>query len=717
MLLNLMAVAIALAQQPTPSGNDAEPLASLGDLAKLSTPRDEAARDRIAATAYLAHGRMLQQRKDFPAALRRYQRAYRYDDAGRGLKEVVFLAMETGRLDQAARYAALGGRQITDLIVLRRLAIEATNRQDWQTAARLYELSLAPAGAQAAKSATQVLMRAEQGRLLFLSDEYERSAAAFADVRAALAKPQDYDLSEAIQKVIIGDRRQTYSLMARAALEAKRYDDALALFRETYKDLPDSDEAQLDEATVYQRRGEMDEAISRCTKVLEKGGRESGAAFQLLRRALAKTTPEDKLEQVLAERLASVQAAHPQNEELRRQLAQCRIRQSKLDEATMLLSDPAIEKPSDELKLLLAEVQRLQKSPDKWLATLAGVAASGSLSAIEEEARRAASDETFSAAILQMAQGAKADSAEEKSAQGVAAVVALERKQYDDAEKLLQASLPDEPAVKGRLLTLWGLRLMQVEQYARALPILKRVIDEKLDGGDPAPVWYYLSAAASFAGQHEVALDAAAHGREGRPNDLRFLQREAWVAQQAGRREQARQRYEELFKRFDKATDAKTRNELLQVRRALSAVCHELGDDTAAVERLEEVLDEFPSDIGASNDLGYLWADRGLHLQRSLRLVQRAVAAEPENTAFRDSLGWVYFRLGRFADAVAELEKAAGGDNPGGVILDHLGDALAKADRAEDARAAWQRAAEAFHKEGNEPGAAVVEKKLRMNDQ
>lgn len=709
----LLATATALAQVPVPPASDAEPLASLGDTPKLDVPRDEAAQDRISATALLAHGRMLQQRRDLAGALRRYQRAYRYDDAGRGLKEIVSLAMELGRLDQAARYAVHGGQQIHDLIALRRLAIDATNRQEWSLAARLYDSSLSPVGTDASRTATQVLMRAELGRLYFLSDEFERSHQAFAEVRAALAKPDDYDLSESIQKIIIGDRRQTYSLMARAASEAKQYDEALALYRESYVDAAESDEAQLAFASVAQRRGDPAEAIKLCRPVLEKGGDQSSAAADLLRLALAKTTAEDEREATLEELIAPAHAAHPENEPLRRQLAQCRLNQGKLAEAEALLTDAAIETPSDELRLLLAAAQRQQKAADRWLATLAKLVEATSISASEEEARLAARDAEFAAALLKLAQATKAETATDKAAQGVAAVVALELKQYDEAEKLWQASLPDDDAAKGKLLLLWGVRLTQVEQYERAIRNLQQVIDEKLATDDPAPAYYYLSGAAAFAGQHELALQAATSARQARPKDIRFSIREAWVLQHAERYADARQKYEELLPRFEKSNDSTTRRELAQARRLLSTICLELGDHAAATERLEEVLDEFPDDIGAHNDLGYLWADQGLHLQRALRMVQRAVSSEPENKAYRDSLGWAYFRLGRFAEAVVELEKAASGEDPGGVILDHFGDALHQAGRSDEARAAWQKAIEAFRKEGEEMSAEAVEGKLK----
>ena len=47
-------------------------------------------------------------------------------------------------------------------------------------------------------------------------------------------------------------------------------------------------------------------------------------------------------------------------------------------------------------------------------------------------------------------------------------------------------------------------------------------------------------------------------------------------------------------------------------------------------------------------------------------MIQQAVDAEPDNMAYRDSLGWVFFRLGNTREAVAELEKAAADKKPDG---------------------------------------------------
>lgn len=93
-------------------------------------------------------------------------------------------------------------------------------------------------------------------------------------------------------------------------------------------------------------------------------------------------------------------------------------------------------------------------------------------------------------------------------------------------------------------------------------------------------------------------------------------------------------------------------------------------------------------------------------------MISLAVAAEPDNRAFRDSLGWVYYRLGRYAAAAAELEKAVDEKQPDGTVLDHLGDAYRKAGKVEKAIAAWQQAKAAYEKDKEPEKARKVAAKL-----
>jgi tetratricopeptide (TPR) repeat protein len=92
-------------------------------------------------------------------------------------------------------------------------------------------------------------------------------------------------------------------------------------------------------------------------------------------------------------------------------------------------------------------------------------------------------------------------------------------------------------------------------------------------------------------------------------------------------------------------------------------------------------------------------------------MIQKAVEGDPENAAYRDSLGWALYRLGRIDEAVPELEKAAS-DEPDPVILDHLGDAYQAAGEPDKAKDAWNRAVEAFKERGEEQEASKVKEKL-----
>lgn len=103
-------------------------------------------------------------------------------------------------------------------------------------------------------------------------------------------------------------------------------------------------------------------------------------------------------------------------------------------------------------------------------------------------------------------------------------------------------------------------------------------------------------------------------------------------------------------------------------------------------------LDLHPDQPDVMNYLAYTWVDRGEHLERSVDMLERAVEMRPDSGYIVDSLGWVYFRLGRFEDAVEQLERAVILDPTQGVIHDHLGDAYWMVGRRLEARFQWSHA-------------------------
>jgi tetratricopeptide (TPR) repeat protein len=99
-----------------------------------------------------------------------------------------------------------------------------------------------------------------------------------------------------------------------------------------------------------------------------------------------------------------------------------------------------------------------------------------------------------------------------------------------------------------------------------------------------------------------------------------------------------------------------------------------LGDLAGAEAAVRDVLKREPNNPTALNFLGYLYADHNKNVDEAVRLIQRALAQEPDNGAFLDSLGWAYYRLGRLAEARNQLERAAAVSGGDPVIHEHLGD-------------------------------------------
>ncbi len=126
---------------------------------------------------------------------------------------------------------------------------------------------------------------------------------------------------------------------------------------------------------------------------------------------------------------------------------------------------------------------------------------------------------------------------------------------------------------------------------------------------------------------------------------------------------------------------------------ALAAACEHNGQFEKAITTLEEIIARSPDHDKALNYLGYMLADRGERLEYAQGLIERAVALSPDNAAYLDSYGWVFYRIGRFEEALAHLKQAVSLDSDP-VIFDHLGDAFQATGDMESARLWWQKALE-----------------------
>ena len=576
----------------------------------------------------------------------------------------------------------------------------------------------------APEDARYVLSQMEVARLYFIEDEFEKSAAAFDIVRDALENPEKYKLSDKIHTTLLGNPRVTYTLIAESFLKAGRLEQAAEMFEQAMPDKASGPLLAYHLARIEMANGRPRSALAQLNEYL--GSKQSGAgraAYELLEEVYEEVHDEDAAAKKLRERLRDLQRDDPANAALAYFLADKLHEAKRPNEAAALLEMTIETEPTVSAYAALIEIYHQQQQAEKLLDALGGaVSRLGSLRAVEEQASAIAEDKPLVEKILRIAEqrqdkveGEDENENESRAHQAFAAgLLAIEAELFDQAEKQLEVAAQDkerQPAV----LESWGLQMFMAGEYARAAKVFQRAIDDEVARRFNGDFYYYLAAALEFDGQTEAALEAARQAAREKPESPRYASRYAWVLYHARRYAEAEQEYRKLLAKYDDDhSDEDIRDVVRETRMVLSNVAIHLDRMPDAEERLLEVLDEYPEDIGAKNDLGYLWSDQGKHLRRSLRMIEAAIAAEPDNAAYRDSLGWAHFRLGNIDQAIKQLERAAEdlADTPDGVIMDHLGDAYLAAGRKQDAAQAYQQAIELFEEDEDEENVKKTQKKL-----
>lgn len=715
LLLGLMLTPAGLlpAQEIGSDAPTASPLASL-DRSQSPRERTEAESDRVAASVHVIQARLALGRGDQSAALRHYQRAWQWDPRqGSLLAQIVELAFQLRRSDEAARYALLAGEDdLPQPLLLRRLATHLTERRDWAGAVKLYERAqrLEKPREESPDLGT-TLIRREMGRLYFLTGDFAKSAEAFAFVRRAVEDPQT-PLSADAKQLVLGDAPETYGLWAEAFLAAGKFDDAAAMFRAAHGAESGHAILAFHLARVAAQRGETAAALEKLAEYFAAKSSAAGVEpSELLAKLIAgQTNDAGAARRQTIERLEKLAADDAENLPLRLALAEQHLAAGNPDQAEPLLAAIAGKQSGSSATGKLAEIYRQSNRPEKLL-DLAALAAAkaGSLDLLGEAVAKVAADKSLVKRLAELSR----QYAGEGNASLAAGLLALEAREFDLADELLAAATGRAPPPAAVVIRRWGLEMLLADEPARAARIFQRTLDEKIASEDEAETWFFLSAALALADRTDEALTAARKSAELRPSDPRSAARIGWVLYHGERLDEAREAYLAFLQKFDRRHGLISMREAVrEARLALSNIDLELGDYPAATEWLQQVLDEFPEDIGAGNDLGYLWADRSEHLQRSLKLIERAVKADPANAAYRDSLGWVLFRLNRLEEAMAELQQAAASELADGVIHEHLGDALVKLGQRAAGLAAYRRAEAAFQQAGETKKLQTVRSKL-----
>ena len=448
----------------------------------------------------------------------------------------------------------------------------------------------------------------------------------------------------------------------------------------------DNDEALTGLASVYSDLGDTKNAI----EMLRRAGEKAPSVRTL--GPLAGFYEQMRDWKSAADVWKRALALSPEDTRVKRALAQDLGFSGRLDDALKLYAEIGAEDPRDaQIQLRISEIYRQQRDFEK-----------------AREAFNKAKELDKDNFEVRLHEVELLDS-EGKQDQAITAVKAIldetAKKQYTDAEK----------NGRGTLLERLGTLYRGAGKYPEAIAAFRQIADLEPDAASRVAIQVIETHAAGknftaaqqeadaalkkFPKDRPVALVHASLLADVGKTDQAIVELRALMNGEKDREtmlaiaqiyEKAKRYTDEqsVLDQAEKLSTTKMEKQSVQFMRG--AMFEKIKNFDAAEAAFRNVLKDDPDNAGALNYLGYMLADRNIRLDEANKLVSRAVELDPQNGAYLDSLGWVFYRQNQLDQAADQLRLALEKIGKDPTVHDHLGDVYFKQGKVKEAIVQWQ---------------------------
>jgi tetratricopeptide (TPR) repeat protein len=197
--------------------------------------------------------------------------------------------------------------------------------------------------------------------------------------------------------------------------------------------------------------------------------------------------------------------------------------------------------------------------------------------------------------------------------------------------------------------------------------------------------WWFFGSSLFEQGKYEKLLEIMDQAQKVLPGDFRFYLLQGLALTRIEKQKEAVVPLEKAYQ-----LNSKDLNTISTLALTLDGLQRYGRSDSL----YEEGIKQNPESALLLNNFGYSLAERGIQLQRALEMGKKAITIEPENAAYLDTYGWIFFRLGNYQDAATYIEKSVATGKASSVVHEHLGDVYEKLGQEEKAQFFWKKALE-----------------------